>query len=203
MKKKNTWRCYWFTLVYHKWQSYHVWFLRYGARQAKMFVILDHFLPIFPLTTPKIKIFKKVRKNTWRYYHFTNVYHEWQYDLWFLRYGEYFVILDHFLSFCSPNNLKNQNFDKNEKTTWRYYHFTYVYHKWQSYDVWFLRHGAQQTEMTIIWCMVPEMWSATDRIFFHFEPFFALLPTNKSENQNFEKMKKKHLAILSFYTCGP
>ena len=32
--------------------------------------------------------------------------------------------------------------------------------------------------------------SATDRIFCHFEPFFAFLPPNNPKNQNFEKMKK-------------
>ena len=38
--------------------------------------------------------------------------------------------------------------------------------------------------------MVPDIWSASDRIFCHFEPFFALLPTNNPENLNFEKIKK-------------
>ena len=31
---------------------------------------------------------------------------------------------------------------KNSKSTWIYYHFTHAYHKWQSYDVWFLSYGA-------------------------------------------------------------
>ena len=31
-------------------------------------------------------------------------------------------------------------------------------------------------QMMIIWCMVPEIWGATNRIFCHFELFFALLP---------------------------
>ena len=44
------------------------------------------------------------------------------------------------------------------KLFWRYYHFTIVYHEWQSYDVWFLRHGVWQTE------------------FCYFCPIFALLP---------------------------
>ena len=38
--------------------------------------------------------------------------------------------------------------------------------------------------------MVPEICSVTD-IMFCQQPFFALLPPNDSENQNFEKMKKK------------
>ena len=41
--------------------------------------------------------------------------------------------------------------------------------------------------------MVLEVWSVTDRMFCHFQLFFALSPSppNNSENQNFEKMKKK------------
>ena len=44
--------------------------------------------------------------------------------------------------------------------------------------------------MKIILCMVPEIWHTTDRIFCPYGPFFALLPTNNPENQNFDKMKK-------------
>ena len=75
--------------------------------------------------------------------------------------------------------------------------------------------------------MIPEIQSETDRIFCHFGPFFALLPPNYPQNQNFEKMKKASgdvimpfyptidpktkiwkkykisLEILSFYTCVP
>ena len=46
--------------------------------------------------------------------------------------------------------------------------------------------------MTIIWCMVPEIWSVTDNIFCHFGPFFALLPPNNPKNKTFEKVKKKN-----------
>ena len=38
--------------------------------------------------------------------------------------------------------------------------------------------------------MVPKIFSATDRLFCHFGLFFALLPPNNLENQNFEKTKK-------------
>ena len=41
------------------WQSYDVWFLRYGVRQTYFFIILDHFLPFYPLGTQKINILKK------------------------------------------------------------------------------------------------------------------------------------------------
>ena len=56
-----------------------------------------------------------------------------------------FCHLDHFLSFYPTNNSKNKNVEKNGKNTRRYYHFTYMYHTWKSYDVWFLTYGAQRT----------------------------------------------------------
>ena len=49
--------------MYHKWQSYAVWFLRYEGWRTEFFVILDNFLPYYhPLTTQKIKIFKNWKK---------------------------------------------------------------------------------------------------------------------------------------------
>ena len=104
-----------------------------------------------------------MKKNAGRYHYFTLVYHKWRsYDVWFLRYGarqtEFFVILDHFLPFYPPNNPENQNFEKIKKTPG---------------DI-ILLHKC--TIKTIIWCMVLEIWSATDRIFFvilgHFLPFY-------------------------------
>ena len=60
--KKNTCR-YYFTHVYHKWQSYDAWFLRYEAWQTEYFFILDRFCPFTPLTTWKIKILKKWKQH--------------------------------------------------------------------------------------------------------------------------------------------
>ena len=82
-------------------------------------------------------------------------YKQQSYDVWFLRYGawqtEFSIILDHY----PLNNLKNQNFEKmkrkkKKKNTWRYYHFTQVHHKWQSYDAWFLRYQVWQTEFFML-----------------------------------------------------
>ena len=53
-------------------------------------------------------------------------------------------------------------------------------------------------QMMIIWCMVPEIWSVTDRIFSHFGPFFVL---HNLENQNFEKMKKMPVNIIISHKC--
>ena len=38
--------------------------------------------------------------------------------------------------------------------------------------------------------MVPDIWSATDRILCNFGPFFLFNLTNKPKNQKFETMKK-------------
>ena len=51
-------------------------------------------------------------------------------------------------------------------------------------------------------CIVPEIWSATSRIFCHFAPFFAFLPPpNKPKNQYFENMKKTPKDIIMLHMC--
>ena len=40
---------------------------------------------------------------------------------------------------------------KKWKNTWSYYHFTHVYQKWQPYNVWFLRHGADRHNFLSFW----------------------------------------------------
>ena len=51
--------------------------------------------------------------------------------------------------------------------------------------------------------MLTQIWSAhTDIIFCHFRPFFALLPNYWPCKLKFGKNVKKHLRILSFYTCA-
>ena len=63
--EKNAWRYYHFTNVYHIWQTYDVWFLRYGAWQRKCFVILDCCLLFYPFKYPKNKNFEKMKKMSW------------------------------------------------------------------------------------------------------------------------------------------
>ena len=55
-KMKKDLEIFWLTLVYHKWQSYCVWCLRYGEQQTEFSVILDHFLPFY--TTNNLKNYK-------------------------------------------------------------------------------------------------------------------------------------------------
>ena len=87
------------------------------------------------------------------------------------------------LSFQPFDKLKNHNFNI-EKNTWRYYHFTYLHHKRQSYDVWFLRSGAWRTEFFAI-----------------LDHFFHFYPLNNPKNQNFRKIKKPRGVIIALHMC--
>ena len=90
-------------------------------------------------------------------------------DIFFCHFGPFFALSPRFLPFCSPMDPENQNFETVKKNAWRYYHFTKMYHEWQSYDVWFLRYGARRTFWTV---------------FFPPNP-----PSPNHQNQNFEKWK--------------
>ena len=65
-------------------------------------------------------------------------------EIWHLTDVIVIFLLSYFFPFYSPNNTKNQNFEKMEskkKNTWIYHQFTYVYQKSWSYAVLFLRSG--------------------------------------------------------------
>ena len=49
--------------------------------------------------------------------------------------------------------------------------------------------------------MVPEVWSATERIFCRFRPFFALFLPDNPKYQNFEKMEKRPGDIIILHNC--
>ena len=55
-------------------ESYDILFYRYGVQQTNFFVILDRFLPFYLLNNLKNQNFEKLKKNPWRYHHFTIVY---------------------------------------------------------------------------------------------------------------------------------
>ena len=46
--------------------------------------------------------------------------------------------------------------------------------------------------------MVLDIWSAVDRIFCHFGPFFPFYPPNDTKNQNFEKNEKQNWRYHQF-----
>ena len=109
--------------------------------------------------------------------------------------------------FCLFTTLKTQNIKvlKNENNAWRYYDFTHVHHKSQSYDVWFLRYWARQMELFVI-----------------LDHFFLIYPLKTQKIKISKKWKKcpknyNHMLYCSwdmardrcncyfssFYTCVP
>ena len=120
----------------HKQQLYDVWFLRYWAQWTEFFC---HLGPFF--ATQKIKILKKWKKCL-EISFYTSVpkimimlYCSW--DMACNRCNCYFSFWAIFCPFTPLTAQKNQNVKKNEKNAWRY-HFTQVYQKSWSDDVWFL-----------------------------------------------------------------
>ena len=97
--------------------------MMYGSWDIMCDRVFYHFVLFFallPPNNPQNQNFDKMKKNPWRYHHFTNTYHKLQsFDVWFLRYEvqqtELFVNFGHFLPFYPTNNPKNQNFEKMKK----------------------------------------------------------------------------------------
>ena len=83
------------------------------------------------------------------------------------------VILGQFLPFYSPKNPKNQNFEK-----WKNLLEISSFYKCVP-------------KITIIWCMVPEIWSVVDKSFCHYRPFFALFSPYGPRKSKFWKNEKK------------
>ena len=175
---------------------------------TEFFVILDRFLHFYHTNNPKNQNFEKLKKPLGDIIvlHMCTINdNQIMYGSWNIECNrQIFVILDHFMPFCPPNNPKYQ---KQQKNTWRYYHFTPVHHKLQLYDVWFLRYWAhrhnflsfdnflplfytQVLKNRIICYTVPEIECVTDIIIFSFWTFFALLPSNP-KNVNFKKNEQK------------
>ena len=50
--------------------------------------------------------------------------------------------------------------------------------------------------------MVPEIWSAMERIFVILDHFLPFHPLNNPKNQNFEKMKKTPGHIIILHKCA-
>ena len=141
--KKNTCRYHYQNLddmIYSSWDI---------EQNILKLVTLGHFLPFYPPKKTPNQNFEKWKKLLW-YHHFTYVYQKSQYMMygWFLRYGErqteFFVILGDFLPFYQPPIpliSKKSKFWKKFKETPRDIILLYihVYHKWRSYDIWFVR----------------------------------------------------------------
>ena len=137
--------------VYHKWRSYGSWIIRCDRQKFLSFWVI--FCPFSLLTTLKIKIlkWKKTPGDITILYICTINDNRMMYGSWDMERSRQ-NFLSFWTIFCTFTPLSTQkiNILKNEKNTCRCYHFTQVYHKWQSYDLWFLRYRVQWTEFFVI-----------------------------------------------------
>ena len=120
-----------------------------------------------------------------------HVYHRWQsYDVQFLRYEvgqtEFFVILDNFCPFTPLTTRKIKILKNWKKKSGNIIilHMCTTNENQMMYGSWDMKHDRQN---------FLSFWTV-------FLPFY--LPNNL-KNQTFEKLKKKSMEILSFYTCVP
>ena len=119
--EKNSWRYFYFTNVYNKWQSY-VWSLKYGSNKHSFFVILGHFFPFYPINNLKNQNLEKKKKTPLGdiiilHLCITNDNHM-IYVSWDMECGwqtELIVNLGHFLPAYPSKNHKNENFQKLKK----------------------------------------------------------------------------------------
>ena len=132
------------------------------------------FCPLSPLTTWKIKILtlKKTPGDITILQICTINNNHMMYSSWYMELDRhnFLSFWTVFLHFYPPMDPENQNFQKKWKKHLKV--LSLYKYKWQS------------------WCMVPQIWSATDRIFCHFGLFFALLPTYQPEKSKFWKNQK-------------
>ena len=142
------------------------------------------------LTTHKIKILKKWKKclDVLSFYTCVPQMTIMIYGCWYIgqnisRQTKTFVIWSYFCLY-TPLKIQKIKILKKWKTLLEI-SFTQVYHKWQSYDIWFLRYQMQQTNFFVI--------------FGHFLAFYA----PKAQKIKISKSWKKHLEISSFYTIVP
>ena len=185
--------------MYHKWQSYDVWLLRYGVWQTKFFVILDNFLPFTTLnfldnSSPhlkpwKMKILKKWKKRPGDIIILLKcikTHDHMLYCSWNMAFDGCIIVIFHFGLFfavLSPNLPKNWTFKKKiRKTHWRYYHVAQVYQKSWSYMLY------------CSWGMVRDRCNC----YFWFWAILALLPP---KNSKFHKNEKMAECIIILHIC--
>ena len=102
-----------------------------------------------------------------------------------------FVILGHFLPPDPPNNQKNQNFK--------------IMKKKQQKNLEILAFYTRILQMMIIWYIVPQKWSVTDRNFYQFGPFFALTTQKIKILKKWKTKNKKNpgiIRILQLYSTN-
>ena len=154
-----------FTQVYHKWQSYDIWFLRDQLQQIDFFLFsLAIFCPFTPLTFQKMKTSKNWKKHLEISSFYTSVpkimiIGYTAPEIWCVPDVIVIFHFELFLTFHLPNSPKNENIKK-----WKKHLEISLY--------------PTVPKIMIIDYTAPEIWCMTDVIvIFHFGLFFAPLPS--------------------------
>ena len=137
--------------MYHKGQWYDIWFLKYQLQHTEFFLISGHFLPFCPLTAPKMKISKKMKK---KHLEISSFYRSIP-KIMIISYNVPEILHDamthdgcnYYFSFWAifcpftPLTAGKMKIFKKSKSTSRYHHFTLVHQKSYSDPILFLRYG--------------------------------------------------------------
>ena len=149
------------------------------------------FCPFTPLLMPKIKMWKKYLKiqEILSFYKMCTMNEDhMMYDFRDIRCNKhsFLVILGHFLLFNPPNNPKNQNFEKIKKK------------KCKVIIILQLRNTNDNHLMYGSW----DMECDRQNFLWFWDIFYPFTPLTTKKIKILKKYKK-HLKILSFYTCLP
>ena len=156
-------------MIYNSWDI---------VRDKLKLVVLGHLLLCPHLKIQKFKTLKKwkilleissyclhMRLKNHNYMMYGSSDTEWDMHIFFCHFGPFFTHLPHHQQYAKSKFWKDK----------KYREILLVYNS--------------VPQMTIISCMVSEIWITTNRIFCHFAQFSALLhyPTNSHENQTFQE----------------
>ena len=117
------------------------------CNRQKFLTFWTVFSPFIPPKNQKNQNFEKMTKKPWDIIILHMCNNHMIYGSWDIKHNghNFLSFWTFFCPFAPLTTPKNENFEKMKKSTWRYYHFTYMYDKWQSYDIWFLRYEVWQT----------------------------------------------------------
>ena len=177
--------------VYQKLWSDDVQFLKYGAWQMKLFLILGYFLPFYLPYNPKNQNFEKMKKmpgDTIILHMCTKNYDQVMSGSWDMVHDlcNYFLFWTIFCPF-TPLTARKIKILKKQKKPLKISSFYICVPKF-----------------IIRWCTLPEMWCVTDVIVIsHFELFilYPFIPLTAQKIKILKKKKKRPWDIIILHKC--
>ena len=137
-----------------------------------------HLWPCFAPNSPKNENFVKLKKSTWRYYHFTQkciknhnhrLYCSWAMCAGCNCYFSFWTIFYPFTPLTAPKMKISKNWKKHLEVSSFY---------------------TSAPKIMITGYAVPEIWCVPDVIIFHFELFFTFLTHQQPEKWKYKEIEK-------------